>query len=200
MFVLFDVAGSRSANGNHVKDPEAKERAEKRRRKNSKVKKEGKGAEAHDAVVKPKLDEELKKFKAIVRNIATHELDEHQKGMFLMDDRSKLRRLAKLGIQGHQPAIKAFCQISEEEKESIVQSLLQQKVGSNPKSNKAYREFAKRKKEQEEGRAEGEGDASREKLRVRRSRIAVGTTVRWQRVRNKEELEEEWSQDEFACM
>ena len=144
MFVLFDTAGSRSANGNHVKDPEAKERAEKRQRKNGKVKKEGKGAEAHDAVVKPKLDEELKKFKAIVRNIATHELDEHQKGMFLVDDRSKLRRLAKLGIQGHQPAIKAFCQINEEEKEIIVQSLLQQKVGSNPKSNKAYREFAKR--------------------------------------------------------
>ena len=109
-----------------------------------------------------------------------------------MDERSKLRRLAKLGIQGHQPAVTAFCKMTKKEKEVITGSLLKQKVGSNPKSTKAYNEFAERRRKQEEGSAEeGLGQGPSEKIRVRLARIAVGTTVRWKRARKEGAPEEE---------
>ena len=64
-----------------------------------------------------------------------------------MEGRQKLRRLAMIGIKGHQPAIAALCKMSEEEKSRIAQSLMKQQigVGANSKSNKAIQEFAQTK-------------------------------------------------------
>ena len=45
-----------------------------------------------------------------------------------MDNRPNLRRLNDLGVTGHQPAIKAYCQITGQEKEKIVEAILKQKM------------------------------------------------------------------------
>ena len=67
-----------------------------------------------------------------------------------MDSRAKLRRLAKLGVTGHQPAIAAYCRVTERERQAIIEAILKQKVGSNPKSTKAYMEFKAREKDESE--------------------------------------------------
>ena len=52
--------------------------------------------------------------------------------------KEQIRRLAKLGITAHQPGAAAYCKTSEEERLKITESLLIQKVGSNPKAMKLY--------------------------------------------------------------
>jgi len=68
------------------------------------------------AVTKATLGEEIKDFKTIVRHIFKHEVKLAKGKWIRMENRANLRRLNDLGIYGHQPAIKAYCQISEEEK------------------------------------------------------------------------------------
>ena len=51
---------------------------------------------AEDATVKPTLEEELTKFKAIVRHITRHEADHDQSNGFKAESRNRLRRLANL--------------------------------------------------------------------------------------------------------
>ena len=62
LFILFDTTGARSEGGSHIRDAEAKERAEKRRSNNKnenvKIKREGE----HTAAVKPTLDNEIRTF------------------------------------------------------------------------------------------------------------------------------------------
>ena len=52
-----------------------------------------------------------------------------------------------MGIIGHQPSIAAHCKMGEGEREVVIQSLLQQKVGSNPKVMKQYGEHRKKELE-----------------------------------------------------
>ena len=52
-----------------------------------------------------------------------------------------LRRLAPLGIEGNEPAIKAYCKITPEEKQIIIEAILQQKVGANAKNFKQFVSF-----------------------------------------------------------
>ena len=100
--------------------------------------------------------------------------------------------MARFGIQGHQPAIAALCKINKEEKEGITGDLLRQKVGSNPKNIKAYQELMERRRRLDATTDEkGKAEPTRAKqIRVRRARLAMGTTVRWKRVRKQESVEE----------
>ena len=90
------------------------------------------------AVCKPTLDEEIKSIKPIVRHIMRHETAVDQSKSFHAGSKNRLRRFAKLGLLAHQPAIAAYCKVIEEERGVIIESLLQQKVGSKPKSMKVY--------------------------------------------------------------
>ena len=81
-----------------------------------------------------------------------------------MDARNELRRLAKLGITGHQPAIAAYCQVNEEERQDTIEAILKQKVGNNSKAEKTHKEF----------KARGEGT-----MLTKITKIAQGTCVRW---------------------
>ena len=78
LFVLYDTAGGRTEEGEHVKDPAANVRADKRRAmsKSSKAKR-NKGPQ-QSAIAKPSMDEERKLFKAIVRQITRHEATPQQ--------------------------------------------------------------------------------------------------------------------------
>ena len=86
LFILFDTIAARSAAGDHVKDPEAAARAEKKTKTHG-----GKArrTRTEDATLKPTLEEELAKFKAIVRHIARHEADHQQGDWFKAAGRSK---------------------------------------------------------------------------------------------------------------
>ena len=112
LFALYDTGGYRTANGGeHIKDQEAKKRAEARKGQGSTKKKK----HEKDAAVRPTYGQELNRFKGIMRNIANHEVAQDHTKWFKMEGRQKLRRLAMIGIKGHQPAIAALCKMSEEE-------------------------------------------------------------------------------------
>lgn len=75
---------------------------------------------------KPTYDEEIKLFKAVVRHIAKYEAEQGKDGWFQMENRANLRRLSDRGVNGHQPAMKAFCQVTNQEKEQIAEAILKQ--------------------------------------------------------------------------
>ena len=115
LFALFDLTGNRSANGQHQKNPEATKRAERRRQKARCARIKKLNLNATTVVTKPTLDEEIKLFKAIVRHVAKHEAEQEKAKWFKADTRSNLRRLNDLGVSGHPPAIKAYCQMTKQE-------------------------------------------------------------------------------------
>ena len=178
LFIIFDITGARSHNGDHVKDKEAAKRAEAR---SAKVKKTNRGKETQNAIVKPKLGEELARFKAIVRHIAKHEVKGTQADYFLMEKRQHLTRLAGLAVYGHQPAIAGFLQISSHEKEDMIKAILMQKVGSNPKTIKSHVDLRSRQQQAGDERAT---------IRMKIARIATGVTIRWKREKNSNVQEE----------
>ena len=55
----------------------------------------------------------------------------------------KLRRLASLAILAHQPVVAAYCKVTDNEREAIIESLVLQKVGSNPKHMKIFKDMQK---------------------------------------------------------
>ena len=95
-------------------------------------------------ISKPTFDAEIKLFKAVVRHIAKYEAEQGKAGWFQMDNRANLRRLNDLGVNGHQPAIKAFCQVTNQEKEQIVEAILKQKNAKNKKAETIYLERRER--------------------------------------------------------
>ena len=131
MFALFDLTGNRSTMGQHQKNPGALKRAEKRARKAMCSRNKKQHLAETTVIGKPTFDEEIKLFKAVVRHIAKYEAEQGKAGWFQMDNRANLRRLNDLGVNRHQPAIKAFCQVTNHEKEQIVEAILKQKIANN---------------------------------------------------------------------
>ena len=128
MFVLFDISGARTARADHVKDRDAKKRADGR---SSKTKKLQRWADRQrgQAIIKPTLQEEMALFKAIVRQVAKHEMPARRAKRLRVEERQDLRRLAKLGIDNHQAAVAAGIETTSDEKGRIIKSFLQQKAG-----------------------------------------------------------------------
>ena len=127
-----------------------------------------------NAIPKPLYHDELKRFKAIVRQIARHELGPKQAILFLMEDRSRIRRLARLGVYGHQPGIAAHVKTSEKEEEAIVESIVTQKVGSNHKTMKNTKAFAAQRQEEPDS-----------KIRIRVARLMTSTVIRWKKAKKR---------------
>ena len=140
MFIVFDTGGYRTDKGQHIRNPEAAKRAEARKDRSKEAKKNRRNSYMSSAAPKATYDQELKTFKAIFREITRHDLDEHKRKWFLMEQRQHLKRLAPLGIGGNQPAIAAYCKTSREEQATIAEALLQQKVGANIKEIRKARE------------------------------------------------------------
>ena len=90
----------------------------------------------------------MTKLKAIVRHIARHEAHHNQSNRYKAESRSRLRRLANLGTLAHQPAIAAYCKVADSERETVIENLLMQKMGSNPKHMKIFKEIRKAKDEE----------------------------------------------------
>ena len=104
LFTLYDTSGDRKVGCEHVKDQKAIERAKERRRQaGNKERPRSTRAREENAIVRPTLQEELKRFKYIVRQIAKHEFEGEEKHWFKSETRQRLGRLANLGIEGHQP-------------------------------------------------------------------------------------------------
>ena len=98
LFVLFDIAGNRTGEGQHVRDPAAKKRAEERWQRTKKNKSSGKRkGVAGTCVAKPTLDQEIKLFKSIMRQVMRHEASTRHAKWFQAEGRARLRRLARLG-------------------------------------------------------------------------------------------------------
>jgi len=96
-----------------------------------------------------------------------------------MENRSRLRRLAGLGIYGHQPGIAAHVATEPEEDERVVEAILRQKVGSGSKTIKQYKEHTAHRNVE-----------ANAKIRIRIARIATRTIVKWGRRRRSQEEEE----------
>ena len=82
-------------------------------------------------VTKPSFDEEIKLFKAIVRHVTKHEAEQSKANWFKADARANLRRLNDLEVSGHQPAIKAYCQMTKQEKTQVVEAIPKQQHANN---------------------------------------------------------------------
>ena len=81
LFVLFGKGGLRTKGGEHVLDHEVRQRAGKRKAEQASKEDLTKNYADHAAILRPALDAELARFKAIVRHIARHELqDQHADG------------------------------------------------------------------------------------------------------------------------
>ena len=205
LFVLFDTSGARTNKGDHIKDPKAKKRADARSKRNGKQ--QG-GRNLGNATVQSTLDAELKRFKAVVRHIAKHEVDKEQGKWFLMEARAKLRRLGPLAIWGNQPAIAAHIDMTKDEIDRITENILKQKIGHNPKVMKRYSEMIRRRSNHEEQskpeEASPEATQGREtkdnynKILLKYARVAVGAAVKWKRVKSskhEEDPEDQAQQD-----
>jgi len=190
LFALFDMSGMRSEEGQHIKSPEMMQRAKVRKAKARNAKGKKMGTSDSSAAAMPTLDDELKQFKAVVRHVMRHEAESKAAKLVQTDTRSILRRLWKLGIVGHQPAIMAQCHMQKEESNKIVEAILKQKVANSSKAEKAYAEYRERKN--------AEPHPTRETILLRIARVAAGAKVRWKRNFAKESRHEEDQKEENA--
>ena len=76
----------------------------------------------------------MRTFKSILRDITWHEASHEDGNLFKAEKRDELRRFADLGVLAHQLAIASYCKVSDVERVVIVESILQQKVRSNPET------------------------------------------------------------------
>lgn len=139
-FILSDTDRSRSKYGQHIKSHDAKKRAQQRKAKRTIVLSSMQDTRHNDATVLPTLFEELHTFKSIVREIIRREATRDEISMFKVDRRDELRRLADLGVLAHQPAIGAFCDTTDDERDTITRCIVQQRVGATPKALKTVEE------------------------------------------------------------
>ena len=151
------------------------------------------------ALTKATLEEEIKDFKAIARHILKHEVKQAKGRWIKMENRSNLRRLNDLGIFGHQPAIKAYCQISQEEKATIMEHILKQKIANNRKAETIFAEYRQRElqrmslKQTEDSSEQGDNT-----ILLRKARIAFGAPVRWKRNFSKQDSSRNHIEEEAA--
>lgn len=133
-------------------------------------------------VTKATLDEEIKEFKSIVRHIFKHEVRQGEGNWIRMDNRSNLRRLNDLGVFGHQPAIKVFCQMTKDEKARITENILKQKIANNRKAEATFVEHRERERGKEASEQTGNAaEKPEDTILIRIARIAFGAPVRWKR-------------------
>ena len=77
------------------------------------LKKNAKAIDVDDIVTLP-----VRAFQRIIRHIAKHDMPPAQAEWFTSANRASLRRLAKLGVAGHQASIRVHVQMSHEEKKN----------------------------------------------------------------------------------
>ena len=134
IFDLFDITGARSAAGVHLKSPDAAKRADARQANKSKNLSKMHNTRGADATSLPTLNEELRSFKAIFREITRSEANHEDGQVFRAEKMDQICRLADLGILAHQPAIAAYAQVTDIERDEVTRCILSQKVGANPKA------------------------------------------------------------------
>ena len=96
-----------------------------------------------------------------------------------MDDNSKYRRLAKVGVYGHQPGIAAHVKTTLSEEQEIVLGILGQKVGSNQKSMQACKDFFRANSVENRGT-----------IKSKVARLSTKSIIKWKRIRTNEEEED----------
>ena len=179
MFILFDTAGHRTVQGEHIKSKAAKQRAEKRRNQVAQGKRQDKEGKYLDATIRPTFQEELNLFKKVVRHIAKHELPDDDQRIFEAEKRCQHRRVADLGVKGHQPAIFGYCRYTPSEHTSIVEGMIKQKIGSTNKYVQEFHDYEKKKCEMNQ-------IEDSHKIKMKKVKLAIGTSIKWHRKRNKE--------------
>ena len=136
----------------------------------------------------PCFNEELTRFKTICRHIMRHETDADQAPWFRIDQRYNLKRLSRLGVEGNQPAIAAFVDMTKHEREVVARSIFMQKIGHNNKAMKQYDEHQKRVSEAAEANQTtgDDGNDQREakdnSMLIKINRVATRTAIRWKRI------------------
>ena len=97
LFILFDTGGYRTIEGQHIKDKAAAERAVQRKAKEKKPRRSKcENTLQNSATTKATYDQEITVFKAIVRQIARHDLADHKKKGSTMKQGTTLEGLHRL--------------------------------------------------------------------------------------------------------
>ena len=100
-------------------------------------------------------------------------MEQDQASWFELAKRVHLRRFGLLGIEGNQPAIRAFVETTSEEKKILTRNILLQKLSTNAKATKEFDELVRRREQGEQ--------ASDERMLTKYARVAMGATVKWVR-------------------
>lgn len=138
-----------------------------------------------------------------MRYIGKRETSRIDAKMFYAEKRHEIRRLANLGILGHQPAIAAYCQVDAQERDTIVRSILLQKAASTTNIVDAIIDHRKRINDNLENGCEANAGDNKhgrcaegtpvvdvlaqipavpeDTIKIRRTRFAMNHTVRWRR-------------------
>lgn len=94
LFILFGTSEARAPNGRRVKNLEADNRAKDRKDSRAKSKAGAQSKQLSNFNVLRFLQEELSTFKAIVRDIARHEMQVNDGRIFKADVRQQITRLS----------------------------------------------------------------------------------------------------------
>lgn len=81
-------------------------------------------------------------LKEITRAIIKHNAKQEDAGLIHMKKRQHLRRLAGLGVYGHQPAINAFVKTNVQQQNTITIATIGQQMGATAKTTRADRRGA----------------------------------------------------------
>lgn len=169
LFIMFDTGSFRRPESDHVQSQAAKDRANQRAARRSSRATAARSKHHHrDTTRQATLTEELNLFKEITRAIIKHDADPEDAKLIHMEKRQILRRLAGLGVYGHQPAVNAFAKTSEITDDTITTAIIQQKVGANLETTKAQNDFRQNRN-------------PNDRIKVKIVRIAYTHTVRWKR-------------------
>ena len=106
----------------------------------------------------------------MVRHITKYEAEPQVSKLLQADYRARLKRLGNLGVNGHQPSVAAYCELTGNEKVEIADAILKQKVANNLKAEKRLAEHRERQ-------ALTEGN----NILLRLAMIAIGASVRWKK-------------------
>ena len=71
--------------------------------------------------------------------------------------------MVPLGVEGNEPAAKAYCKVTAHEKAAMVEAILQQKVGANARNLKQFSELQKAKRARRGRRSTGNEDYASQK-------------------------------------
>ena len=169
LFTLFDMSGIRRKRARCRKNEVVAGRVDARQVARKDCHSVEKTRHEETVETRPKLHEELATFKRLFRHVINQDITKEDARIFAAEDKQQYKRLKGLGILGHQPAIKANCQLTASEERTITKAIFAEKRGVTDKQIKAFEE-----NQAKEGQAEN--------ILIKRAKVDYTSCPKWKRV------------------